>query len=92
MKCQYLYRVLVALDRLCNALLNGRDTETMSSRVYRNSVKGYWYAKVAEVILNFIFSPWGADHCKTSYENERDRVNVPEVDAGDDVSGTGEDG
>ncbi len=37
---QYLYNVAVALDRLGNAILWGRYSETLSSRTFRNAVKG----------------------------------------------------
>lgn len=76
----YVYRVLVALDRLANAVLGGRDTETISSRVYRNARKGYWYARLLECFLNLLFSPWDEEHCRESYENELNRVNVPAVE------------
>lgn len=75
----YTYRVLVALDRLCNALLNGRDTETMSSRVYRNSVKGYWYAQAAVFILDILFKPWDEHHCKESWENAYAKGDAPPI-------------
>ena len=70
MECkEYVYNIAVSLDRLANAILFGRYSETLSSRIYRNSVKGYWYAKAGVVILDFIFKPWGESHCKESYEN-----------------------
>ena len=66
---QYLYNVAVALDRLGNAVLWGRYSETLSSRTYRNAVKGYWYAIAMKYILDFVFKPWDKSHCKESYEN-----------------------
>lgn len=68
----YCFNVAVALDQLVNTLIGGHPDETMSSRCYRNSQK-YWYAKAAQRFLDFIFSPWGSDHCKQAYESELKR-------------------
>lgn len=66
----YIYQNLLALDRLCNTILGGRADETMSSRLYRNSQKGYWYAKAGVKVLDRVFGWFGdKEHCKTSYEN-----------------------
>lgn len=81
MTCQqaksYCKRVLIAIDQLCNAVIGGSPDETMSSRVWRNSLKGYWYAKVGVKILDAVFSLFGdKDHCRVSYENEMTRKQL----------------
>ena len=77
----YLYNLALAADCFVNALLAGNYQETLSSRCYRNARKGYWYAKVAEAILDLIFKPWDAHHCKESYEAALARGDCPAVDS-----------
>lgn len=65
------FQILVALDQLGNAILGGWADETISARTYRNSQKGYWYARLFEKFLNCVFGMFGdKEHCKTAYESE----------------------
>ena len=86
---QYIFNNLIAIDQLINALIKGHPDETMSSRCYRNAQK-YWYARWGMKALDFVFRPWGPDHCKTAYESELTRKhNFPEVPKdGEDVDKT----
>lgn len=43
-KRPYLLRVLIAIDDLANAILNGDPQETMSSRLGKNMIKGSKFA------------------------------------------------
>jgi len=68
-----LKQVLIALDQLLNTLLGGWSDETLSSRSYRLSLKGNSVPrKVIDIILFF-----DKDHCKSSYESERDHNQLP---------------
>lgn len=67
---RYLYRLAIATDRLANVALGGAVGETISSRAYRNKDSSRLWA-IAYRILNALFF-WEADHCKASYEWDRD--------------------
>lgn len=75
----YLYNVALSFDCFVNALFNGSFRESLSSRCYRLSKQGFWYAKVFEKVLNFIFSPWDKEHCKESYEAALARGDAPKI-------------
>lgn len=72
---QYVKNVLIALDQLINTVIGGRPDETMSSRCYRNAQK-YWYARGGQIVLDFIFRPWGKNHCYESYMSEVNRNHL----------------
>ncbi len=69
----YVMRVLIAVDQILNALLNGYPDETLSSRIYRNAElvdKPKWYWKFALVVVDTAFF-LQTDHCRKSYEIEK---------------------
>ena len=72
---QYLKNILIGVDQLANAILGGAVDETLSARCYRNAQK-YWYAKIGQVILDFIFRPWDKNHCYESYLSEVNRNHL----------------
>lgn len=73
----YLLNVLIALDQLVNALFGGHSDETLSARAYRNSQKGYWYARVFRKLIDCVFGWLGdEDHCYQSYLNELNRAHL----------------
>ena len=80
----YLINLLIAIDQLANTLFSGNPDETLSSRCYRNSLK-YWYADWARIVLDFLFRPFGKDHCKTAYESELTRKHNFKVEGHEDV-------
>lgn len=71
----YAFNVAVALDQLCNAICGGFPDETISSRCFRYSSRR-WYARLGHKALDFVFSFWGADHCKHAYESELKRSQL----------------
>ena len=73
----YLKEIAIALDQLANTILGGHCDETLSSRCYRNAKK-YWYAELAKIILDFLFLPFGKNHCEESYKSELNRNHLPE--------------
>ena len=69
----YLRNVLVALDQLVNAALNGQPDETLSSRAWRTEQKSqpYWSWTRRVIDALFFFQP---NHCQLSYNNEKSRA------------------
>lgn len=67
------FQVLVALDQLVNALIGGFADETLSSRAHRRRLRGK--GGVAWVIDHVFF--WQDEHCKTAYESELERAQLP---------------
>lgn len=72
----YFKQVLIAIDQLFNTLASGYADETLSSRAHRMREKGhkYWKWTARFIDLVFFFDP---DHCRTSYESERNRMQLP---------------
>ena len=71
-KSSWVFRVLVAIDQLGNALADGNPDATISARVGYHSLKieGYtkYYWKAMEKIINFAFRPLDGDnHCLQAY-------------------------
>lgn len=81
----YLKRILVALDQTANALLNGYEDESLSSRFYRWSLKkGFLWKIPARLVDTLLFFDKAADedgrilkHCEKSFENELKRTGFP---------------
>jgi hypothetical protein len=74
-------RILIALDQLCNAVFGGWPDETLSSRAWRWEVKGKrsWPRKVIDALFF-----WDKDHCRESFESERQgRWLPPEARGGE---------
>lgn len=68
------FQILVAIDQLINTLFGGYADETLSARAYRLSVERnrHWALR----LINSIFF-WQPNHCKTSYESEVMRKQLP---------------
>ena len=72
----YLHNLLVACDQLVNAAIGGWPDETLSSRCWRWHKK--WRALLAMPLLDKMAAWLGdRDHCRTSYESERTRRQLP---------------
>lgn len=67
------FQVLVAIDQLLNTLIGGYADETLSSRAHRRRLRGK--GGVAKVIDCLFF--WQDEHCKTAYESELERAQLP---------------
>ena len=72
----WLHQVLVALDQLINAILNGFADETLSSRAYRAQLKGHRYFGWTANAINALFY-WQANHCRGAFVAERERRQLP---------------
>jgi len=75
----YFYELGIAVDQLCNALLNGMADESISSRTYRAYRDGKAWGKFWMPIFDWIFSyqhaPQG--HCRRAYDREMARIHLP---------------
>lgn len=67
-------QVLIALDQLANALLQGMADETLSARAWRNRHKPL--GKVAYHVINGLFF-WQPDHCRDAWLSEMRRSQLP---------------
>lgn len=75
----YLKQVLIAFDQWVNALIGGWADETLSSAAHRMREKGQpvwgWTASFIDWLFRFFFNE--EDHCKSSYESEIHRRQLP---------------
>lgn len=70
----YLLNILIAFDRMVNAMIGGAPDETLSSVAYRkNRDEGKF--KWTKGVINWIFA--NEDHCKDAYAYDRDRKLKP---------------
>lgn len=63
----YAYNFLIGLDQFTNVLLGGAPDQTMSSRAYKH--RDHWAGAAAVKFVDFLFSWYEKDHCKSSYES-----------------------
>lgn len=68
------WQVLIALDQLGNALLGGWADESLSAHAWRQHLEGKrnWPYLLIDAILFF-----DGNHCRTSYESELERTQLP---------------
>lgn len=79
MTCKdYIYNILIGIDQLVNCFLGGYPDETISSRAYRLSFKSK-FGFILKTFIDFLFRPWGLNHCKASYESELERNHLFEA-------------
>lgn len=79
MTCKdYIYNILIGIDQLVNCFLGGYPDETISSRAYRLSFKNK-FGSILKTFIDFLFKPWGSNHCKASYESELKRNHLFEA-------------
>ena len=71
----YWKNLLIAVDQLVNALIGGWPDETLSSRAYRMAADGNPWAMYAIDGLANLFGD--ENHCETSFESERLRLQAP---------------
>ena len=73
----YLFNVLIAIDRVGNALLNGNPDETLSARAHRMRAKGQPYWGWTANFIDWLFF-WQKGHCQQAYAWEQDRYPMNE--------------
>ena len=75
----WLKQTLVAFDQFLNALcFGGWADETMSSAAWRSEQAGYMWGKVMRPAIDTLALLFGdKNHCQSSYESERSRLQSP---------------
>jgi hypothetical protein len=68
------FQILVALDQLINAAAGGYADETMSARCWRMRARRPY--SILRPIIDCMFF-WQTDHCRSAYESERERSQLP---------------
>lgn len=71
---QYLINILIAFDRMINAIINGDPDETLSSVAFRKNRDGTGW-KFTMPFINWLFT--NEDHCKHAYDYDRNRTLKP---------------
>lgn len=61
-------RILVGLDQLLNIITGGDEDDTLSSRIYVNSISSPRWMKCRKVV-DWLFS-FEPDHCKVAFQVE----------------------
>ena len=70
-------QVLIALDQLANALIGGWADETLSSAAYRMETERKLAGRIFRPLIDAIFRPFGAHHCRNAYLAEHRRQQLP---------------
>ena len=67
------FKLLISIDQFFAVLLlNSHEDQTISGHVgHKAMTTGKRRYKIAEKVINFIFSPWEQDHCRASIEWDR---------------------
>lgn len=74
---QYLLNVAIAVDQTLNALRGGSPDETLSAAAWRTEQKGRWLGRVFRPLIDLLFALFEKDHCRKSFESERDGRHLP---------------
>ena len=74
---QYLLNVAIAVDQALNALRGGSPDETLSAAAWRTEQKGRWLGRVFRPLIDLLFALFEKDHCRKSFESERNGRHLP---------------
>ena len=74
---QYLLNVAIAVDQTLNALRGGSPDETLSAAAWRTEQKGRWLGRVFRPLIDLVFALFASDHCRQSFESERNGHHLP---------------
>lgn len=77
---QRLLNVLIALDQLAWVVLTlgkGSPDETISAAAWRMERQGKLAGRVLRPLIDALFAPLERDHCRLSFESERDGKQLP---------------
>ncbi|EQM95091.1 hypothetical protein [Oxalobacter paraformigenes] len=69
-------QIPIAVDQLINTFFGGWADETISSAAWRKRCESKGWALLRKMIDALFF--WQTDHCKTAYESELKRRQLPE--------------
>jgi len=73
---KYFFRLAVALDQFCNALLFGYPDETLSCRAWREAQAGRVLWKALRLFIDLLFF-WQSGHCREAWLSEQRRAHFP---------------
>lgn len=62
----YLFNLLIGVDQLINVILGGAPDTTLSTRCWHH--REHWAGAMAVKLIDFLFSWYEQDHCKSSAE------------------------
>lgn len=74
---QYLLNAAIAVDQALNALRGGSPDETLSAAAWRTEQKGRWLGRVFRPLIDLVFALFEKDHCRKSFESERNGRHLP---------------
>jgi len=73
----YIFNVLIALDRFLNSVIGGHYDETLSASAWYGEQQGKILPRFFRPIIDFLFLPFERDHCRSAYESERNFYRRP---------------
>jgi hypothetical protein len=77
-----LLNLLIALDQFLFCVLTlgkSEPDETASSAAWAGELQGYILPRFFRPIIDFLFLPFGKDHCRKSFEEERIKGQLPGI-------------
>jgi len=77
-----LLNILIALDQLLWTLLtlgNGCPDETISAALWRMERDGKRAGRWFRPVVDWLFSPFGKEHCWQSYVDEIEKRQLPKI-------------
>ena len=78
---QRFLNLLIAVDQLIYVLVTlgaGHPDETLSAAAWRTEHAGRLGGRIFRPIIDFLFSPLEKDHCKLSFESEKNGNHLPQ--------------
>ena len=78
--------LLIATDQLAYVLLTlgaGHPDETLSAAAWRTEQKGRLLGRIFRPAIDLLFRPFERDHCRKSFESERNGRHLPKEYMGD---------
>ena len=78
---QRMLNLLIALDQLAYVLVTlgaGSPDETLSAAAWRTEQKGRLLGRIFRPAIDLLAMPLERDHCRKSFESERDGRHLPE--------------
>ncbi len=74
----YLTNIVIAVNQLANAVLNGSPDETLSARSWRTEQSGKTFGTFFRPLIDALFLlALQRNHCKKAYAEERARKQLP---------------
>ncbi len=89
---QYIFSILIAIDKLGNAIAGGSHLNTISGRVgffanVKNAALWPLYWAIIELLINWAFYPIdGTNHCYQAYLKEIKKCHSRDYQRGSDVA------